>query len=227
MSVEKTSRQRDPEAFDGDLEWMLVAGASAMRERGTLGAVINQLQLGGPQAGGTPNTDLYTDSQVGFGRHSIGEIERYRWLSGAWQKLEPKVQAILVVCYLAPAAELRTDQGFGARDQCPQVEDLKRGGVEEPNRGSHGQVHTGVEAQLGQLAGLAFWLTKDPAKLLIACREPSKRGGHALIKRCASEARKVAVEAHRLWREQKTGRPRSKRERVVVLPTLKPEDATP
>jgi hypothetical protein len=56
---ETTSKDHDP-----DLAWLLTCGGSAMGERGTLGGIVAALEHGG-HPGGVPNTDLYTDQQIG------------------------------------------------------------------------------------------------------------------------------------------------------------------
>src|SRR5512146_1486337 len=86
-------RHHDPEAFDSDLEWLLIAGDSAMGERGSLGGVIAQLEHGGPFTG-VPSTDLYSDQQVGFGKTVVGLVERHRWLTKAWRSLGVRTRAI-------------------------------------------------------------------------------------------------------------------------------------
>lgn len=224
------------EAYDVDLEWFIVAGASAMGERGTLAGVVNVLEIGGGNTGGVPNTDLYTDQQVGLGRTLIGEVERHRWLSAAWDRLPAKTKGRLMACYVAPKAELRTDQGFGARDQSISYEESMRGGV-EPMHGSHRDVRTGVDAQLGDCAGLAFWLISeedDPkargreyGRLLQACQQPSSGQNGRTIRRALRQAREVAREEHEAWSAAKASapKPRARAERTAILPRYRPHEA--
>lgn len=235
-SIERRRGNRKSETFDEDLEWFLVAGSSAMRERGTLGAVINVLELGGVDRGGVPNTDLYSDAQVGFGKHVVGEIERYRWLSWLWLALDRKTQAVLLACYVAPRAEFRADAGFGARDTSPRVEETKRGGVQSNAYGRHGESGPpGASEAFGELAGLVFWSAERPERItaaLWALRERDKGGRHAdarrLLKAELKAAREAATEAHKVWRENKTGRPRKPRERVARAPVYtRPLDELP
>jgi hypothetical protein len=183
------------EAFDEDLEWFILCGSSAMGARGTLGGVVAVLEHGG-QFTGMPNSDLYSDQQVGFGPTVIGLVERHRWLSGAWDKLPRETQGVLLGCYSAPRAQHRTD---------------------ETSR-------SGAEAQLGRFAALAFWLTKDPAKLLGACREPQKGGNSKVIAAAVKAAKAAAVEAHVAWVVAKGGavKPRRTRERRFVLKAFIP-----
>lgn len=190
-------RHHDPEAFDADLEWLLVAGDSAMGERGSLGGVIAQLEHGGPFTG-VPSTDLYSDQQVGFGHTVIGLVERHRWLSGAWVKLPRLTQGRLAMCYQAPRAEHRGDSLTGSR--------------------------SGAEAQLGRYAALAFHLTDEPGELLQACREPQKGKHGRTIGRALRKAKEAAVAAHAEWTVAKgdAGRPRTKRERVVTARAFVP-----
>ncbi len=190
-------RHEDPEAFDEDLEWLLVAGDAAMGARGTLGGVIAQLEHGGPFTG-VPNTDIYSDQQVGFGHTSIGLVERHRWLSGAWDALPPECRGRLGFCYRALRAEHRGDEMTGAR--------------------------SGAEAQLGRFAALAFQLTEDPAALLSACRQPQQGKNGRVIARELRKAREVAVADHKLWRACKgeAQKPRKRSERRAVLPAYVP-----
>lgn len=209
------------DTFDPDLEEWLICGGATMGERGTLAGTIAQLQLGGP-VGGVPSTDLYSDSQLGWGKTVVGLVERHRWLAEAWFALEPQVQADLLLCYAAPPARFRTDQGFGAKDNCPSVEDITKHGALEPQRGTHASVRTGVEAQFGRLASLAFAVTDNPAKLLMACQDARKGGNSKVIARDRKKALQRAQEAHTAWFESKHGAtpPRRTAERRAVLPAV-------
>jgi hypothetical protein len=202
---------------DEDLEWFLVAGASAMRERGTMGSVISSLELGG-HPGGVPSSDLYNEQQLGWRFHVIGDVERHRWLMASWVKLAPATQNVLMACYSAPMSAWRADQGFGARDACPSVEAITKGRADEPNRGKHQPTYTGVDARLGRLAMLCFALTENPAGLLQACRDPGYKGGSKIVKRAIKDAGLAAGDAHEAWREAKTGKPRKTRDRVSMAP---------
>lgn len=217
----------DPEAFDRDLEWLLLSSAAAMSERGTMGTVLSLIALGDPSGGGgLPSSDLYTDLQIGWGKHVVGDVERYRWLMGAWSKLDTKTQAVLACCYVAPRAMHRADQGFGAKpmDACPTVEAINRDGQRgkqqaiEPLRGSGQPYRTGTESQLGRYAALAFQLTADPAGLLSACRDSQRKGNSRIIKKALGAAKELAVQAHKDWTAAKVGRPRKDVERVRNRP---------
>lgn len=195
--VSVARRHQDPEAFCSDLEWLLVAGDSAMSERGSMGGVIAQLERGCP-ATGTPNTDLYSDQQVGFGNTVVGLVERHRWLDGAWKTLPIEIRGELRSCYQAPIAEHRGDEVTGSR--------------------------SGAEAQLGRYAALAFKLTDEPGELLQACRQPQKGKNGRTINRALRKARDAAVAAHALWRAARDGaaKPRTKRERRAVMKAFVP-----
>ncbi len=191
------ARRHDAEAFDEDLEWLIVAGDSALGERGSMGGVIAQLEHGGPFTG-VPNTDLYSDQQVGFGHTVIGLVERHRWLTAAWVSLPVSSRGLLTLCYQAPRAEHRGDEVTGAR--------------------------SGAEAQLGRYAALAFHLTEEPGVLLDACRQPQKGKNSRTIARELRKARDAAVAEHKLWAAAKAtaGKPRRKAERRAVLPAHVP-----
>jgi hypothetical protein len=187
------ARRHDSEAFDDDLEWLIVAGDSALGERGSMGGVIAQLEHGGPFTG-VPNTDLYSDQQVGFGHTVVGLVERHRWLTAAWGSLPASSRGRLTLCYQAPRAEHRGDEVTGSR--------------------------SGAEAQLGRYAALAFHLTEEPGALLDACRQPQKGKNGRTISRELRKARDAAVADHRLWAAAKAaaGKPRRKADRRAVLP---------
>lgn len=218
------------DTFDPDLEEWLICGGATMGERGTLAGTINALQLGG-HPGGVPNVDLYSDAQVGWGRTVVGLVERHRWLGEAWFALSHETQATLLLCYSAPPARFRTDQGFGAKDSSPTVEDITKHGAHEPQRGSHESIRTGVEAQFGRLASLAFNVTDDPVKLLRACQD-AQQGSSTLVKKKGTNSKIItrdrdkalerARTAHAEWFESKAGAtpPRRTTERRAVLPAV-------
>jgi hypothetical protein len=195
--VTHARRQHDPEAFDDDLEWLLVAGDSAMGAKGTMGGVVAVLEHGG-QISGIPNTDPYSDQQVGWSSIGVGLVEKHRWLSAAWLALPLDARGVLTLCYQAPRAEHRNDEQT--------------------------HTHTGAEAQLGRYAALAFNLTEAPAALLDACRQPSKGKNGRTIARELRKARDAAVAAHALWGAAKgtASKPRKARERRAILPVHVP-----
>jgi hypothetical protein len=203
---------------DPDLEWLVLEGGAAMGERGTLAGVVSVLELGGGDHGGVPNTDLYSDKQIGWGSTVVGHVERHRWLSTAWEALDREDRAILLSCCMPPPAAMRDDEGFGARDACPPVEAIQRG-TTEPHAGRHKAVHTGVTATLGNLASTAFLLITGPeervakecSKLLEACKAPKKSGNPTFIKATIEKARLAAESAHGRWLESKAGADKPRR----------------
>ena len=222
VSAEKPKRKRRPpaeEAYDSDLEWLLVMGDSVMGERGTLGGTIAVLEHGG-QFTGVPSTDLYTDQQVGWAESSKGLVERHRWLSAAWISLPFETRARLNLCYQAPPSAFRSDEGFGARDKCPAVEDIERNRAIEPQLPTVFHHRRGTEARLGRYAALAFRLCENPATLLVACQDPNKRKNAGVISRALDIAKGCAIKDHEAWVDAKyqAPRPRTRRERVAMLP---------
>src|SRR5688572_24475516 len=142
-----TRRHHDPEAYCEQLEWLLVSGDAATGARGTMGGVVARLEHGG-QFTGVPETDIYSDQQIGWGKTVVGLVEKRRWLMGAWFSLPADSQGRLALCYNAPRAEHRSDEVT--------------------------HHHSGLAAQLGRYAALAFHLTDEPGSLLEACRQPTK-----------------------------------------------------
>lgn len=197
--------------YDQDLEWLLLSGGVAMRERGTIAGVINQLECGGPAEGG--NIDAagsyihpYTDQQLGTGKCIQGEVERHRWLSTAWFACSEETRKLLLLAHQAPPGEFRSDHGYGARDRWVKGSDHREG--------QHGPSRTGVDAHLGQpvvdtdqggvrfgIAALAIALSPDPEKLLVACHDPDPL--HKSGKRRGTVNREESERRRRLIKEAK------------------------
>jgi hypothetical protein len=212
--------------FDDDLAWFLTCGDAAMGKRGTLGGIVSALEHGG-HPGGVPNTDLYTDQQVGWGKSVYGDVEKHRWLERAWLALSDESKATLAARYTAPRARFRGDEGYGARDRYVE--------------GSDHSVTTGRGTRagtilLGDLAGLAFALTDKPEQLFLACVEPSpikldakgnatinrelEKGRRQLRNKTLKAAETASAVAHAEWAESKAGadpmRRRAERRAVLV-----------
>ena len=210
MADEQKSREHD-----ADLEWFLGCSESALGARGTLAGVVGQCERG--SVGGSGALDgagsyihPYTDQQLGFGRWVSGDVERHRWLASAWHALSARSRTILERCYAAVPAELREDEGYGARDRFVEGSDRREG--------QHGLGRTGV-CRLQEVSALAFMLTDSPGAHLLACREPDPvhiRKGLVVTNRTLQAqrtkvraeamklARQVSQEAHAEWFESKT-----------------------
>lgn len=87
--------------YDGQLEWFLMASASALGERGTLGAVVNVLERGGSASSET--SFALTDEQLGWGHTVHGDVERSRDCFARWVRLAPEHQQVLGVHYSTAA----------------------------------------------------------------------------------------------------------------------------
>lgn len=213
---------------DPDLEWLLWQGASALGLRGTISGVISQCERGSVGGCGSLGEDgcyrhPYTDQQLGTGPCSSGDVERYRWLFGAWSSMSFVSRNVLLVHYEPVRAELRSDEGYGARDRWVIGSDNALG--------HHGQTRTGVESRLGEFAALAFALAKDPARLLIACREPEPiRKGRVnqeeakrrrqVVASAINTSREASEKAHAEWFscKEKAAPMRKTSQRRKVLP---------
>jgi hypothetical protein len=222
----KRSRAAEKEAHDSDLEWFLTCGDAAMGEHGTLGGTIAVLEHGG-QFTGVPSSDLYSDQHVGWKTTVVGLVEKHRWLSAAWFALDSETQVVLLACYRAPDAQLRSDEGFSGRDACPRAEDIERNRAIEPQKGTALHNRRGTEAALGRYAALTFWLCEDPAALLRACQDPRKGKSPRTISKALGLARERAIAAHASWQATKelVPGPRSRRERVAALPEHEPSES--
>ncbi len=222
----KKPRRVVEEHFDGDAEWLVLMGDSAMGERGTLAGTIAQLEHGGPFTG-VPETDLYDDQQLGWGRTVIGLVEKHRWLSAARALMPAEAWTDIVLRYTAPPGILRSDEGFGARDRCPTVEDIEKLGAVETSRPTFFHTRRGTEAQMGGFAALAFRHCDNPAKLLVACMDPNKGKHSRVIGAAVKKAKEVSSARHREWRAAKelAKQPRKPSERRALLPEFDPHEA--
>jgi len=186
------ARARSRTDKDPELSWLIECGASAMGAKGTLAGVIAQCERG--SVGGTSGLDdsgafvhKFTDEQLGLGSHVFGSVEKFRWLWAAWCQCSVRTRNVLLADYEPIRSELRSDSGFGAKDRWVE-------GSDQPH-GQHGAVRTGVEAKLGEHANLAFALSRDPAKLLIACREPDPIRKGKVNQEEAKRRRRIVAEA--------------------------------
>lgn len=156
---------------DREIEFLIHRAPSALGEHGTMGAIVAILKAGAPR-GGVPNTDLYTDIQIGWGetregerRRFVGEIERARRLQAAWSTLSPETQERLLARY-ATASEWPA----------------------------------GVQAAFGPLSGLALLLAPNPSKLIKACSNSSSETAKAIIEAALKRAQRANLKAHEEWR---------------------------
>lgn len=224
----KKPKRQIEEHFDSDLEWFRLMGDSAMGERGTLAGTIAQLEHGGPFTG-VPNTDLYDDQQLGWGNTAVGHVEKHRWLTDAWALCSPACRFDLDLRYTAPPGSLRSDEGFGAKDKCPTVEEIQKLGAHETGKPTAFHVRRGTEAQLGEFAALALYHCEDPQKLANACRDPQKGKHSRVIGAALRKAKEVSAARHREWRAAKiqAGKPRKIGERRALLPAFNPHESEP
>jgi hypothetical protein len=222
-SKTKRPRKAPEEHYDSDAEWLVLMGDTAMGERGTLASTVAQLEHGGPFTG-IPNTDPYSDQQVGWGKTQIGLVEKHRHLTVARQLVTPECWADLVLRYTAPPAVLRSDEGFGARDACPTAEDIEHNRAIETQKPTAFHTRRGTEAQLGAFAALALRHCDDPEKLMVACLDPQKGRHSRVINAALEKAKKISAARHTEWRAAKdlASRPRRIGERRALLPAHVP-----
>jgi hypothetical protein len=222
----KRPRRAPEEHFDADAEWLVLMGDSAMGERGTTGGTIAVLEHGG-QFTGVPNTDLYSDQQIGWGKTVVGSVEKHRWLCEARRICGPECWADIVLRYTAPPAALRSDEGFGARDFCPTSEDIEKLGAIEASKPTAFHTRRGTEAQLGEFAALALVHCENAGKLIVACLDPNVGKHSRVIGAARRKALEVSSARHREWRaaKEQARHPRRLSERRALLPVYDPSEA--
>lgn len=97
-------------SYNADIEWFIRCGSVAQGERGTASALLEMLKHGRPTgASGVPNTDLYSNRQIGWAEPSRdggaprpmaeGEIARARRCLEVWRKLSPASREVLLGRY--------------------------------------------------------------------------------------------------------------------------------
>ena len=86
--------------YNAEIEWFIRCGSVALGERGTSAALLEMLKNGRPTgASGVPNSDLYSDQQLGWGRFTDGTIERANRCLAIWRKLPLKTREVLRARY--------------------------------------------------------------------------------------------------------------------------------
>ena len=171
--------------YSEDIDWFLNSAPSAVGEHGTLSSTVNALERGSPCAGGIPNTDLYTDGQVGlsedrFGnrREVEGDIAKSRRLAIVWAALSPITQRTLAEHYLYhKRTEFKRQNGVVEYDKFPEF----------------------VDARLGDLSAVALRMSMRNgcyAQLLQACADDQP----VRIRRYLRAAARAVALAHRRWR---------------------------
>jgi hypothetical protein len=166
----------DKELYDRDLQFLLNEAPVELGERSILAGQIATLERGGASPG-VPNTDLYSDLQLGWGKHLVGTIERARRLTRVWVKLSPETQRVLSAHYVS--------RGRAAEVRC---------GIEHN--------WESVSGALGQVALVAVWILTpgELAVLVRACMDKGTRGRAKVISEASKKAGAAIREAHRSWR---------------------------
>lgn len=100
-SKSHSPKPRQSAEYDDDIAWYIQCAASALGERGTLGAAIAMVKRGSVASSGVPNSDLYSDRQVGWSENGpiLGDIERARRLDRVWRRVPREHQHVLLVRY--------------------------------------------------------------------------------------------------------------------------------
>jgi hypothetical protein len=166
----------DKELYDRDLQFLLNEAPVELGERSILAGQIAALERGGA-GGGVPNTDPYSDAQLGWGKHLVGTVERARRLTRVWNQLSPETQRVLTAHYVS--------RGRAAEVRC---------GIEHN--------WESVSGALGQVALVAVWILSpgELAVLVRSCMDKGARGRVRIINEATKRATTAVREAHRAWR---------------------------
>lgn len=159
---------RDRELWNPRIHWLLCMCPAELGERSGLAGTVSCIEHGGP-APGNPNTDPYSNYQVGW---CAGDspADRWRKLWPVWQRLSPETQAVFVAHY-----SLRNDLPAQVRISVD---------------GALGKL---AAAALWVHEGEAL------TKLITACADKGKAGRDAIIKAALRRTEKRVREAHREW----------------------------
>lgn len=108
MSLSARETERDRELYNPAIHWFLNIAPAELGSKGTLGGTISTLEHGG-YASGLPNTDPYSDYQIGWCAGD-GAVERYRKLEPIWRNLPRETQGALLSHYLTTNRIPATDR---------------------------------------------------------------------------------------------------------------------
>lgn len=168
MKLSQDAIKRDRELYDPAIDWLLNAAQSELGETGTLAGTIGSLERGG-QTSGVPNTDLYSNYQMGW---CAGDSPAEKWRKWApvWFRMKRSEQTILIAHY-------------SPRNDLPEAQ---RVAVD-------GELGKLANAALWAIEGEAL------AKLIAACMKKDAQGRRGTIQAALRRADESVRMAHRAW----------------------------
>jgi hypothetical protein len=170
MTTTQRDEVRDRELHDPEIHWLLNQAAAALGQRSAHQGLVSVLEHAGFPTG-VPETDIYDDRHVGWGKFCVGDVERWRRLMPVWRILVTSEQAILAAHYA------------GARGGLPA------------------EIWARVDGALGIYAAAALWLHHgEPlARLIEVCSDSQREGRADALKMASKRVEKAVRGAHRAW----------------------------
>lgn len=175
MKLTAETIQRDRELYDPNIDWLLNVAPSELGASGTLAGTISSLERGS-QATGMPNTDPYSNTDVGW---CVGDspADKWRRLAPVWFRLRSQTQSLHGAHY-SPIARL------------PEVTRARLEGALGKLAAAALWVNDGEKSE----------------RLLQACLDSEQEGRDQLIDAALRRTEQRVREAHREWREAMTDR---------------------
>ena len=160
----------DRELHDQDIHWLLNMAAAALGQRSAHQGLVSVLEHAGFPTG-VPETDIYDDRHVGWGKFREGDVAKWRRLIVVWRAVPKPEQAVLAAHYC------------GARGGLPA------------------ELWARVDGALGQFAAAALWIHHGEAlvKLIDVCADSGRQGRKDALKMAAKRVEKAVRGAHQAW----------------------------
>lgn len=181
---------RSLELYSAELDWYVTQRDAACGVRSSLGGQIAALERGG--AAGTPNSDPYTDGQVGMGPVRVRAFTLDRRIGPRWGRLSHAHRGVLVCYYLGRAQ--------GSEDVQERARTVARV--------THGydsarKFPIGVEGLFAPFAAIVMVIDAERASKLGAHSHGRKPSGDVqrAVAKLTSQAERVVRAAHRAYYE--------------------------
>ena len=203
----------DAELYSPDLDWFLTQRDAACGHSSSFGGFLATMERGGGEGAKRDITSPYRDDQAGLGPAREGAFARDRLMAVRWARLGRRARDILSAPYLGSAPVLtgvwtcevhgQFQPIAGRLEKCPSQPASARFDRRCRVYSARRRFPAGVEARMGLLAGVAFFLAAEQGAigdfLKAAERAPEQiaswRAQSEREVRCAHRAYYAAVTA--------------------------------